>query len=113
MAPLSHDLHRSSNTPGRVSNILAGFCTAKALARQVASFLFVQPTGVHGVQANDITNLVKFAARGTNLEAQGYNLARIGTHSLRALGAMAFKLQGVNNLTIMKIGWWTGLTFLT
>jgi hypothetical protein len=26
---------------------------------------------------------------------------------------MALKLQGVSNLTIMKIGSWTGLTFLT
>jgi hypothetical protein len=72
---------------------------------------FVQP-GVH-VQAKDITNLGKFAARGTNLEAQGYNLARIGTHSHCASGAMALKLQGVNNATNMKIGWWTGLTFFT
>jgi hypothetical protein len=29
------------------------------------------------------------------------------------LGAIALKLQGVNNLKIMKIGHWTGLTFLT
>jgi len=64
---------------------------------------FVQP-GVH-VQAKDITNLVKFAARGTHLEAQAYNLARIGTHSLHASGAMALKLQGVDDSTIVKIGW--------
>ena len=54
------------------------FCPTKDLARRVASILsfgvdetnplsFVQP-GVH-VQAKDITNLVKFAARGTHLEA--------------------------------------------
>jgi hypothetical protein len=71
----------------------------------------VQP-GVH-VQPRDITNLVKFAARGVNLEAQGYNMSRIGTHSLRASGAMVLKLQGVSDSTIMKIGRWTGLTFLT
>jgi hypothetical protein len=40
-------------------------------------------------------------------------MSRIGTHSLRAPGAMALKLQGVSDSTIMKIGRWTGLTFLT
>jgi hypothetical protein len=40
-------------------------------------------------------------------------MSRIGTHSLRASGAMALKLQGVSNSTIMKISRWTGLTFLT
>jgi hypothetical protein len=72
---------------------------------------FVQP-GVH-VQPRDITNLVKFAARGVTLEAQGYNMLRIATHSLRASGAMALKLQGVSNSNVMKIGRCTGLTFLT
>jgi hypothetical protein len=98
------------------------FCPAKALARRVASICsqacpastplsFVQP-GSHVVAAN-ITALVHQAASDTNLVAQGYDLKRIGTHSLRASGAMALKLQGVEDSLIMKIGRWTGLTFLT
>jgi hypothetical protein len=48
-----------------------------------------------------------------NLVSQGYDLKRVSTHSLRASGAMALKLQGVDDSLIMKIGRWTGLTFLT
>ena len=57
--------------------------------------------------------LVHLACHDTNLVAQGYDLTRVGTHSLRASGAMALKLQGVDDSLIMKIGRWTGLTFLT
>ena len=36
----------------------------------------------------------------------------VGAHSLRAGGAMAMKLNGVDTETIMKHGHWTGLTFM-
>jgi hypothetical protein len=68
--------------------------------------------GVHVVAAN-VTALIHQAAQDTNLVAQGYTLRRIGTHSLRACGAMALKLNGTDDSLIMKIGRWTGLTFLT
>jgi hypothetical protein len=98
------------------------FCPVKSLARRVNSICsqncpaatplsFVQP-GSHVVAAH-VTALVHQAATDTNLVAQGYDLKRIGTHSLRASGAMALKLQGVEDSLIMKIGRWTGLTFLT
>jgi hypothetical protein len=98
------------------------FCPVQALARRVASVMafnvpvstplsFVRP-GVH-VEAKHITSLVRHAASTTNLVAQGYNMRRIGTHSLRASGAMALKLQGEADSTIMKIGRWSGTTYLT
>jgi hypothetical protein len=98
------------------------FCPVKALARRVASIMahgvlqatplsFVSP-GLH-VVASNVTTLIHLAARDTHLIAQGYVLRRIGTHSLRASGAMALKLNGVSDSTIMKVGRWTGLTFLT
>jgi hypothetical protein len=98
------------------------FCPVKALARRVASIMalavpqstplsLVSP-GVHVVAAN-VTALIHQAAQDTNLVAQGYTLRRIGTHSLRASGAMALKLNGTDDSLIMKIGRWTGLTFLT
>jgi hypothetical protein len=98
------------------------FCPVKALARRVHGILsqglpdttplsFVH-TGLH-VVAHHITSLVHQAALETNLVAQGYNLKRVSTHSLRASGAMALKLQGVDDSLIMKLGRWTGLTFLT
>jgi hypothetical protein len=96
------------------------FCPVKALARQVSSISsqgcpittplsFVQP-GLH-VVASNVTDLVHHAARDTDLVAQGYDLKRVSTHSLRASGAMALKLQGVDDSLIMRIGRWTGLTF--
>jgi hypothetical protein len=98
------------------------FCPVKALARRVHSIIaqgcpdttplsFVSPT-LH-VVAGNITALVHQAALETNLVAQGYDLKHVSTHSLRASGAMALKLQGVDDSLIMKIGRWTGLTFLT
>jgi hypothetical protein len=98
------------------------FCPVQALARRVASVMafnvpvstplsFVRP-GVH-VAAKNITALVRHAATTTNLVAQGYDLRRIGTHSLRASGAMALKLQGAADSTIMKIGRWSNTTYLT
>jgi hypothetical protein len=65
------------------------------------------------VTAAHITTLITHAATDTNLVAQGYNLKRVSTHSLRAPGAMALKLQGVDDSLIMKIGRSMGLTFLT
>ena len=98
------------------------FCPVKALARRVCHIIsqnrpdttplsFVH-TGLH-VLASHITVLVHRAAIETNLVAQGYDLKRVSTHSLRASGAMALKLQGVDDSLIMKLGRWTGLTFLT
>jgi hypothetical protein len=98
------------------------FCPVKALARRVCSIVsqrcdpatplsYVSP-GVH-VLSNNIIALVRHAALETNLVAQGYDLKRVGSHSLRASGAMALKLQGVDDSLIMKLGRWTGLTFLT
>jgi hypothetical protein len=98
------------------------FCPVKALARRVSSIMaqgcplttalsHVGP-GTH-VISKTINTLIHRAALETNLVAQGYDLKRIGLHSLRASGAMALKLQGVDDSLIMKIGRWTGLTFLT
>jgi hypothetical protein len=98
------------------------FCPVKALAQCVHSInahgcpattplSFVQP-GLH-VQPTNVTSLVHQATRDTNLVAQGYDLKRVSTHSLRASGAMALKLQGVDDSLIMKLGRWTRLTFLT
>jgi hypothetical protein len=48
----------------------------------------------------------------SNLVAQGYDLKRVSTYSLGAAGAMALKLQGLDDSLIMKSGQWTALTFL-
>ena len=55
---------------------------------------------------------IRQAVHDLKLEDSGINPDLIGVHSLRAGGAMALKLQGASDTTIMKMGRWTSLTFL-
>jgi hypothetical protein len=67
---------------------------------------------IHVVSWN-IIDTVREAARLTGLTDRGYDIKDIGAHFLRALGAMALKLDGgASNTTIMKVGRWTSSTFL-
>ena len=63
---------------------------------------YVQP-GIY-VQQPMILLAVRRGARLANLEASGYDLTRVGAHSLRALGAMALWLSGHSREAIMKMG---------
>jgi hypothetical protein len=45
--------------------------------------------------------------------AKGYTVDWVSSHSLRAGGAMAMKLSGATDSTIMRIGRWMSLTYLT
>ena len=47
-----------------------------------------------------------------DLHNNGIDADLVGAHSLRAGGAMALKLAGTEDTTIMKMGRWSGLTFL-
>ena len=61
----------------------------------------------------DIGTAVRWGATSDGLLAKGYTLTRISSHSLRAGGAMALKLSGASDSTIMRVGRWTSLTYLT
>jgi len=61
----------------------------------------------------DIGIAVRWGATSDGLLARGYTLSRISSHSLRAGGAMALKLSGASDSTIMRVGRWTSLTYLT
>ena len=63
------------------------------------------------IVSKDIIEIVRASAKALNLHNQGINPDLIGAHSLRAGGAMALKLHGFDNITIMKMGRWTSLTF--
>ena len=52
------------------------------------------------------------AVSSLNLQQCEIDIDLVGVHFLRAGGAMALKLQGENDTTIMKMGRWTSLTFL-
>ena len=47
-----------------------------------------------------------------HLEDQGITPNDVGSHSLRAGGAMALKLNGVSYTVIKKAGRWTSMAFL-
>ena len=56
--------------------------------------------------------MVRQVAWSLRLQDQAIDPDLIGAHSLRAGGAMALKLHGYDDTTIMKMGRWTSLTFL-
>ena len=64
------------------------------------------------ITSSDIVKLVKAATRQLQLDRQAIDPDMVGSHSLRAGGAMALKLHGYDDTTIMKMGRWSGLTFL-
>ena len=66
----------------------------------------------HSVTSKEIINVLRLGAKTLQLEKQAIDPDLIGAHSLRAGGAMALKLHGFDDTTIMKIGRWTSLTFL-
>jgi hypothetical protein len=98
------------------------FCPVKALARRVfyvrsktedlsTPLSYLSPN--KHVVANDILRAVRAAAVTTGLARQGYSSRRIGAHSLRASGAMALSLNHVKTDKILKLGRWSGKTYLT
>ena len=56
--------------------------------------------------------VIRESIAALNLYKGGIDPDLIGVHSLRAGGAMALKLHGASDTTIMKTGHWTSLTFL-
>jgi hypothetical protein len=98
------------------------FCPVRSIAALVSAIMaqdmpvttplsYVQP-GIY-VQPPMILLAVRRGARLANLEASGYDLTRVGAHSLRASGAMALWLSGHSPEAIMKMGRWRTQTFLT
>ncbi len=96
-------------------------CPVAALARQVANILVGPLTGTldmvysggtvtSKVTDRDIGVAVRWEAIYDGLLLRGYTLNRISSHSLRAGGAMALKLGGALDSTIMRVGRWTSLT---
>jgi hypothetical protein len=65
----------------------------------------------HSATSKDIIDVVRLSAKALGLQNQGIDPDLIGAHSLQAGGAMALKLHGFDNITIMKMGRWTLLTF--
>ena len=64
------------------------------------------------VTSKDMIARVRSATKALELHRKGIDPDMVGAHSLRAGGAMAMKLHGCDETTIMKMGRWRSLTFL-
>jgi hypothetical protein len=99
-------------------------CLVAALTRWIANLRGMRastllstvchpPTRTTRISDQDVTIAVQWGATYDCLMAKGYTVDRVSSHSLRAGGAMAMKLSGATDSTIMRIGRWTSLTYLT
>jgi hypothetical protein len=120
--------HTKNGTKGAVVHheaIGGQICPVAALARRVANIqqanlVTCQLNAVYDesgqrsqVSDRDIGIAVQWGATCDCLLTRGYTLDRISSHSLRAGGAMAMKLSGASDSTIMRVGRWSLLTYLT
>ena len=99
-------------------------CPVRAVARRVHHILtnggsnesllcsvYLQSEWYH-ITAADMLKAIRAAVSDLQLHQGGIDPDLVGVHSLRAGGAMALKLAGADDTTIMKMGRWTSLTFL-
>jgi integrase len=99
------------------------FCPVKALANRVHALHLIAPNdaslpislvpNTNHITATDITRAVRESVVLSGLLNSGYSPSRVSAHSLRASGAMALKLNGVDGDLIMKLGRWSSTTWLT
>jgi hypothetical protein len=99
-------------------------CPVRALALRVNDILahggshdtllceYHTNNGFIAIESKDIIDLVRTTAASLGLNEFAIDPDLLGSHSLRAGGAMALKLHGYDDTTIMKMGRWTSLTFL-
>ena len=100
-------------------------CPVQAVARRVHHILSnggsshncicdyrATPTEWRDVQPAEIRAALHKAVITLDLKSNGIDTKLISLHSFRAGGAMALKLMGHSDTTIMKFGRWKSLTFL-
>ena len=64
------------------------------------------------VTDKDMRIVTRAAVIKMGLEKNGISPERVGSHSIRAGGAMALKFTGADRDDIRKMGWWSLDTFL-
>jgi hypothetical protein len=109
-------LHHTSSGDSLFNPVTSAARLVDALRRSGADAplgSFVDEQGrTQSVSAADIRAAIRLGAVGDNLESYGYDLRRIGSHSLRSGGAMRLKLAGYDDDVIKKLGRWSGNTYL-
>ncbi|GFH56601.1 hypothetical protein CTEN210_13077 [Chaetoceros tenuissimus] len=63
------------------------------------------------VTPKDMITEIRTCIKILGLDKAGIDPDLVGVHSLRADGAMTLKLAGIDDIMIMKMGHWSGLTF--
>jgi hypothetical protein len=121
-------VHTKNGTKGAVvhhEGIGGPICPVAAMAHHIANIqqaksVTCQLNGVYNesgrhsqVSDRDIGIAVQWGATCDCLLTRGYTMNPISLHSLRAGGAMAMKLSGASDSTIMQVGQWSSLTYLT
>jgi hypothetical protein len=94
---LAHRVNHILSNGGTTTNLICDLWTNNKWEQ-------ITPSDMLTELRNTVTNL--------DLKSSGIDPDLVGVHSLRAGGAMALKLTGSNDTTIMKMGRWTSLTFL-
>ena len=95
---LAHRVHHVLSNGGSSDSLLCAVATAPGAWYQVTS--------------TDMIKALRASVKRLQLHTSGIDPDLIGVHSLRAGGAMALKLNGADDTTIMKHGRWTSMTFL-
>ena len=97
----------------RVHHILSNDGTTKTLLCAVKINTPIQTQSHwYNITSSDMLTNLRSAITALSLHKGGIDPDLVGVHSLRAAGAMALKLAGISDTTIMKMGRWTSLTFL-
>jgi hypothetical protein len=97
-------------------------CPCRAAARRFDRMRLCDPHNANAilsryapnkhVSATQMAGGIRKAALRSMIWLQGYDLLRIGPHSLRASGAMQLKLNGESDSMIQKMGRWSSNTWL-
>jgi hypothetical protein len=96
---LAHRTHHILSNKGTSANLICDVWD-----RNTASWIQITST--------QMVACLREAVIALRLHNNGIDADLVGAHSLRAGGAMALKLAGTDDTTIMKMGRWSGLTFL-
>ena len=113
----------------RISHTTSGTtaCPVKALGRRVhyimnhpecneddiiSTYYSPRTRSARPLQAGDINKMIKTTVSLLGLDKKGFPPEAVSSHSLRAGGAMAMHLKGIDSAKIRKQGRWSSDTFL-
>ena len=63
------------------------------------------------IKAHEIVQTIRYGASQDNLFAAGFDICRLGSHSLRSGGAVRLKAAGTDDGLIKKLGRWSSDTY--